>query len=209
VLGTDILASGATDVPFCMTYLMSENDRLAYLVAAAGFPAGSPACPAIVPLSNTARRKSRGPSAPRCAPGGSNSRRPREPDWRHDSGGHGRSRHAAPSCCVGRRLGWQARRLPGVGYQSTAQVRRAVRNVRHPGCRRHGGGHRQRHGHDRERSALRTRLDKIASIAPVAIFEFRISPDGKFTMPYSTPAIAHIYGRTPEELAAMSRWPYH
>ena len=58
------------------------------------------------------------------------------------------------------------------------------------------------HGHDRERSALRARLDKIASIAPVAIFEFRISPDGKLTMPYSTPAIAHIYGHTPEELAA-------
>ena len=57
VLGTDILASGAADVPFCMTYLMSENDRLAYLVAAAGFPAG-----------------------------------------------HGRSRHAAPSCCC-----WSAR----------------------------------------------------------------------------------------------------
>ena len=41
VLGTDILASGAADVPFCMTYFMSENDRLAYLVAAAGFPPGS------------------------------------------------------------------------------------------------------------------------------------------------------------------------
>ncbi len=53
VLGTDILASGAADVPFCMTYLTSENDSLAYLVAAGGFPAGSPACPAIVPLSNT------------------------------------------------------------------------------------------------------------------------------------------------------------
>ena len=53
VLGTDILASGAADVPFCMTYFMSENDNLAYLVAAAGFSSGSRASPAIVPLSNT------------------------------------------------------------------------------------------------------------------------------------------------------------
>src|SRR6202012_4671619 len=58
------------------------------------------------------------------------------------------------------------------------------------------------HSHDLERSALRARLNKIASIAPVAIFEFRTTPDGRFTMPYSTPAIAHIYGHTPEELAA-------
>jgi diguanylate cyclase (GGDEF)-like protein/PAS domain S-box-containing protein len=58
------------------------------------------------------------------------------------------------------------------------------------------------HGHDREHSALRARLDKIASTAPVAIFEFRSTPDGKVSMPYSTPAIASIYGYTPEELAA-------
>ena len=57
-------------------------------------------------------------------------------------------------------------------------------------------------GHDRERSALRARLDKIASIVPVAIFELRSTPDGGVTMPYSTPAIADIYGHTPEELAA-------
>jgi diguanylate cyclase (GGDEF)-like protein/PAS domain S-box-containing protein len=56
--------------------------------------------------------------------------------------------------------------------------------------------------HDRESSALRARLDKIASVAPVAIFEFRSTPDGKVSMPYSTPAIANIYGHTPEELAA-------
>jgi diguanylate cyclase (GGDEF)-like protein/PAS domain S-box-containing protein len=57
-------------------------------------------------------------------------------------------------------------------------------------------------GHERERSALRTRLAKIASIVPVAIFEVRTTPDGQITMPYSTPAIADIYGHTPEELAA-------
>jgi diguanylate cyclase (GGDEF)-like protein/PAS domain S-box-containing protein len=57
-------------------------------------------------------------------------------------------------------------------------------------------------GHERERSALRIRLAKIASIVPVAIFEVRTTPDGQVTMPYSTPAIADIYGHTPEELAA-------
>ncbi|MDB6088944.1 MAG: hypothetical protein JWN85_1728, partial [Gammaproteobacteria bacterium] len=54
--------------------------------------------------------------------------------------------------------------------------------------------------HERERTALRTRLAKIASIAPVAIFEIRTTPDGQLTMPYSTPAIVDIYGHTPEEL---------
>jgi diguanylate cyclase (GGDEF)-like protein/PAS domain S-box-containing protein len=58
------------------------------------------------------------------------------------------------------------------------------------------------HGHNRERTALRTRLDKIASAAPVAIFEMRTTPEGRIFLPYSTPAIAHIYGHTPEELAA-------
>ena len=53
-----------------------------------------------------------------------------------------------------------------------------------------------------ESSALRTRLDKIASIAPVAIFELHATSDGKITMPYSTPAITEIYGHTPQELAA-------
>jgi diguanylate cyclase (GGDEF)-like protein/PAS domain S-box-containing protein len=53
-----------------------------------------------------------------------------------------------------------------------------------------------------ESSALRTRLDKIASIAPVAIFELHATADGKITMPYSTPAITEIYGHTPQELAA-------
>lgn len=57
-------------------------------------------------------------------------------------------------------------------------------------------------GHERERSALRARLAKIASIVPVAIFEVRTTPDGQVTMPYSTPAISDIYGHTPEELAA-------
>ncbi|HWW79731.1 MAG TPA: EAL domain-containing protein [Steroidobacteraceae bacterium] len=204
VLGTEILASGAADVPFCMTYLMSENDRLAYLVAAAGFPAGSPACPAIVPLSNTGTPEEPWPFstvlrtrrqqliedlASRIGgtiPGGA---------WPEPA------RSAVVQLLVGAWdgkpvgflvLGINPRRRFDAQYETFAtQVAdamvAAIANA---------------HSHDRERSALRTRLDKIASIAPVAIFEFRISPDGKFTMPYSTPAIAHIYGRTPEELAA-------
>jgi len=56
--------------------------------------------------------------------------------------------------------------------------------------------------HLRGRGALRARLDKIASITPVAIFELHASADGQITMPYSTPAIAEIYGHTPDELAA-------
>jgi diguanylate cyclase (GGDEF)-like protein/PAS domain S-box-containing protein len=204
VLGTDILASGAADVPFCMTYLMSENDRLAYLVAAAGFPAGSPACPAIVPLSNTGT--------------------PEEP-WPFSTVLRSRRQHLVedlatritgtipggawpePARCAvvlllvgawdGKPIGFlvlgiNPRRRFDAQYETFAtQVADAM-----------VAAIASAHGHDRERSALRTRLDKIASIAPVAIFEFRISPEGKFTMPYSTPAIAHIYGRTPEELAA-------
>jgi diguanylate cyclase (GGDEF)-like protein/PAS domain S-box-containing protein len=60
-------------------------------------------------------------------------------------------------------------------------------------------------GHDQQRTALRARLDKIANIAPVAIFELRTTPEGKITMPYSSPAIAQIFGHTPEELAADVR----
>jgi diguanylate cyclase (GGDEF)-like protein/PAS domain S-box-containing protein len=204
VLGTDILASGSADVPFCITYLMSENDRLAYLVAAAGFPSGSPACPAIVPLSNTGE-----PQEPWSLstvlltgrpqlidnlaariqvpiPGGS---------WPEPA------RCAVVLLLVGAWdnkplgflvLGINPRRRYDAMYEAFAiqvgdGMAAAIANA---------------HGHDRERSALRARLDKIASIAPVAIFELRTTPDGKVTMPYSTPAIVHIYGHTPEELAA-------
>jgi diguanylate cyclase (GGDEF)-like protein/PAS domain S-box-containing protein len=205
VLGTDILASGSADVPFCLTYLMSENDQLAYLVAAAGFPSGSSACPAIVPLSNTAAafegpwplekvlrngrpelvedlsRRIEGP-----IPGGS---------WPEPA------RSAVVSPLVGAWdnkpigflvLGVNPRRRYGSQYEAfvtqvTDGMTAAIANA---------------HGHDRERTALRARLDKIASVAPVAIFELRQAPDGKISMPYSTPAIVHIYGHTPEELAS-------
>jgi diguanylate cyclase (GGDEF)-like protein/PAS domain S-box-containing protein len=183
---------------------MSENDRLDYLVAVAGFPAGSPACPAIVPLSNTGT--------------------PEEP-WPFSTVLRTRRQHLVedlatritatipggawpePARCAvvlllvgawdGKPIGFlvlgiNPRRRFDAQYETFAtQVADAM-----------VAAIASAHGHDRERSALRTRLDKIASIAPVAIFEFRISPEGKFTMPYSTPAIAHIYGRTPEELAA-------
>jgi diguanylate cyclase (GGDEF)-like protein/PAS domain S-box-containing protein len=204
VLGTDILASGAADVPFCMTYLMSENDRLAYLVAAAGFPAGSPACPAIVPLSNTGKPEEPWPFSTVLR----TRRQHLLDDLASRIGGTipGGAWPEPARCAVllllvgawdGKPIGFlvlgiNPRRRFDAQYETFAtQVADAM-----------VAAIASAHGHDRERSALRTRLDKIASIAPVAIFEFRISPDGKFTMPYSTPAIAHIYGRTPEELAS-------
>jgi diguanylate cyclase (GGDEF)-like protein/PAS domain S-box-containing protein len=204
VLGTDILASGSADVPFCMTYFMSENDRLAYLVAAAGFPQGGPACPAIVPLSNTGEPEQPWPF--------STVLRTRRPQLVDDlasriSGTIPGGAWPEPARCAvvmllvgawdGKPLGFlvlgiNPRRRFDTQYETFAtQVADAM-----------VAAIASAHGHDRERSALRVRLDKIASIAPVAIFEFRTTPQGRLTMPYSTPAIAHIYGHTPEELAA-------
>lgn len=204
VLGTDILASGAADVPFCMTYLLSENDRLAYLVAAAGFPAGSPACPAIVPLSNTGEPEKPWPFSTVLR----TRRQYLVDDLARRIGGTipGGAWPEPARCAVvlllvgawdGKALGFlvlgiNPRRRFDAQYEAfAAQVADAM-----------VAAIASAHGHDRERAALRARLDKIASIAPVAIFEFRTSPEGKMTMPYSTPAIAHIYGHTPEELAA-------
>ncbi len=207
VLGTDILASATADVPFCMTYLMSENDRLAYLVAAAGLPSGSPACPAIVPLENTSESEHPWPLgnvlrtqrtqlvenlASRIEgpiPGGA---------WPEPARG------AVVTLLVGpwnnRPLGFLVLGInPRRHYDAQYEVfvtqindgmTAAIANA---------------HGHDQQRAALRARLDKIASTVPVAIFELRTTPEGKITMPYSTPAIAQIYGHTPEELAADVR----
>ena len=203
VLGTDILASGSADVPFCMTYLMSENDRLAYLVASAGFPSGSPACPAIVQLSNTGEPEHPWPFSVALHTG-----RPHLVDdlaariqgpipggaWPEPA------RSAVVLLLVGAWdgkplgfvvLGINPRRRYETLYEAFAiqvsdGMAAAIANA---------------HGHDRERTALRARLDKVASVAPVAIFQLRSTPDGKVFMPYSTPAIAHIYGHTPEELA--------
>jgi len=204
VLGTDALASGSADVPFCMTYLMSENDQLAYLVAAAGFPSASPACPSIVPLSNTDEPEYPWPFStvlrtgkaqviddlakriPGPIPGGS---------W------------PEPARC--------AVVLPLIATWDSTPLGFLVLGIN---PRRHYDGQYESfatqvtdgmvaaiasaHAHDRERTALRTRLDKIASAAPVAIFEMRTTPEGRPFMPYSTPAIGQIYGHTPEELAA-------
>ena len=204
VLATDALASGSADVPFCMTYLMSENDRLAYLVASAGFPSGSPACPSIVPLSNMDAPEHPWPFStvlrtgkaqlvedlatriPGPIPGGS---------WPEPA------RCAALVPLVARWdntalgflvLGINPRRHYDALYETfvtqvTDGMVAAIASA---------------HAHDCERTALRTRLDKIASAAPVAIFEMRTTPEGRLFMPYSTPAIAQIYGHTPEELAA-------
>jgi PAS domain S-box-containing protein len=53
----------------------------------------------------------------------------------------------------------------------------------------------------RERAELQSRLTKFAEVAPMAIVEFRLGPDGKMSVPYSTPAIKDIYGLNPEDLA--------
>lgn len=49
--------------------------------------------------------------------------------------------------------------------------------------------------------SLKTLLTKIAGIAPVALHEVRLSPDGNMRMSYATPDIVEIYGLTSEELA--------
>jgi diguanylate cyclase (GGDEF)-like protein/PAS domain S-box-containing protein len=207
VLGTDILASGSADVPFCMTYLLSENDRLAYLVASAGFPSGSPACPAIVALADSGA-----PERPWPFSSVLQSRRPLLVENLADRikapipGGSwpepARSAVVMPLIAAwsGKPLGFlvlgiNPRREFDAQYEAFAtQVTdgmiAAIANA---------------HGHDRERTALRARLDKIASVAPIAIFEMRTTPEGKIIMPYATPAIVDIYGHTPEELAADVR----
>jgi diguanylate cyclase (GGDEF)-like protein/PAS domain S-box-containing protein len=204
VMANDILASAPADVPFAITYLISDNNRFAQLVAATGFPPGSAACPAVVPLSNTPGSQSPWPfdqalqtrlpllvqdlrarlSGP--IPGGA---------WPEPA----QSAVIAPLMATwnGKPIGFMVlginpRRRFDVHYEAfvrqlTDGLTAAIANA---------------HSHHHERSALRTRLDKIASTAPVAIFELRTSHDGKITMPYSTPAIAEIYGHTPEELAA-------
>jgi diguanylate cyclase (GGDEF)-like protein/PAS domain S-box-containing protein len=204
VLGTDILASGSADVPFCMTYLLSENDRLAYLVASAGFPSGSPASPAIVPLADSDAPERPWPFTPVLQ-----SKRPQLVEKlaeRIDAPIPGGSWPEPARCAVvlpliaawnSKLLGFMVlginpRRRFDAQYEAfTTQVTdgmvAAIANA---------------HGHDRERTALRTRLDKIASVAPIAVFEMRTTPEGKIVMPYSTPAISDIYGHTPEELAA-------
>ncbi|MDB6065549.1 MAG: multi-sensor signal transduction histidine kinase, partial [Pedosphaera sp.] len=53
----------------------------------------------------------------------------------------------------------------------------------------------------RERVELQSRLTKITNVAPVAIFEFRLAPDGKMSMPYCTRAFTDVYGLDPKELA--------
>ena len=204
VLGTDILASGAEDVPFCMTYLMSENDGLAYLAAVAGLPSGSPACPAVVPLSNTGEPEKPWPF--------STVLRTRRPQLVNDLAGRiganipgGAWPEPARNAVVLLLLGAWDRRPLGfmvLGINPRRQFDAQYETFATQVTDGMAAAIASAHGHDRERSALRARLDKIASVAPVAIFEIRSTPDGKVSMPYSTPAIANIYGHTPEELAA-------
>ncbi|HEY8904099.1 MAG TPA: PAS domain S-box protein, partial [Chthoniobacterales bacterium] len=52
----------------------------------------------------------------------------------------------------------------------------------------------------RDFARMQSRLAKIVELAPVAIHEFRIAPDGQMTMPFATAAIEDIYGFPPEDL---------
>ncbi len=53
----------------------------------------------------------------------------------------------------------------------------------------------------RERLRLeQERLARITEVSPAIIYSFRIGPDGVWTLPFTSPAITTIYGRTPEEL---------
>jgi PAS domain S-box-containing protein len=52
----------------------------------------------------------------------------------------------------------------------------------------------------RERAELQSRLSKIANIAPVAIYEFRLTPDGKMSLPYCTSAFEDVFGMDPAKL---------
>lgn len=48
------------------------------------------------------------------------------------------------------------------------------------------------------------RFENIALALPSAIFTFRLSPEGKMSLPYSSPPTKDIYGFTPEELTEDS-----
>jgi hypothetical protein len=127
VLGTDILAAAPADVPFCMTYLLSENDRLAYLVAAAGFPPASPACPAIVPLSNTDVPERPWPFSTVLRTG-----RPQRLDdlaRRLLAGARQKRDRVTPHGSLER----QAAGFPGVRHQPTQTLRCTVRSLHHSG----------------------------------------------------------------------------
>ncbi len=51
------------------------------------------------------------------------------------------------------------------------------------------------------RTELQSRSDKIAAIVPGCLYQCRLSPDGKASMPYASVGIASVFGLTPEEVA--------
>jgi len=65
----------------------------------------------------------------------------------------------------------------------------------------HQIGEKQRHNKvSGDYSGIQNLLTKIAHVAPVSIYTFRLGTDGKMSMPFSTPAITEIYGLPPEDL---------
>ena len=52
------------------------------------------------------------------------------------------------------------------------------------------------------RLEMQARHDKIAAIVPGCLYQCRLSPDGKSTMPYASVGIAGLFGLTPEEVVS-------
>lgn len=205
VAGVESLASGPADVPFCLAYLVDDDNQLASLAAHTGLQRNSDACPPEVALAGHDSAKNPWPlqRAFRTRelqvlrnlatliggplPGGA---------WPEPAN----TAVIVPIPAVAMVappaglliLGISPRKAFDEQYSSfVTQVAQslgaAIANVRL---------------RDRERTQLRTRLINIANAAPVAIHELRIDADGNMSMPYSTPAIADVTGMSPEELAA-------
>ena len=60
---------------------------------------------------------------------------------------------------------------------------------------------RQAEAGTRERLRLQEQVAKTAATVPGVICSFQLTPDGRTSFPYASPAIAEIYGLSPEELA--------
>lgn len=213
VVAAEALATDPADVPFCVVYLIDDEDQLARLAAQAGFASGSHACPCVVTLSGVAlsghaagqaTTKNPWPLQQTFAtsrlqlvedlcmkidgpiPGGAWPESARTAAVVPIPAG---SAVAPPAGLLV--LGISPRRAFDEQYSSFAiQVAQSI-----------GAAIANARLRDRERSQLRTRLINIANAAPVAIHEFRIAPDGSMSMPYSTPAIADVSGMSPQELA--------
>ena len=53
----------------------------------------------------------------------------------------------------------------------------------------------------RERLELRDQFAKVAASVPGLVYSFRLRPDGRTSIPYASPAIVELFGRSPAEIA--------